>query len=183
MSREVYDPKQKEHEFYADKKIKHNIVKREVSIFARRWFMFLYGTFLTIAVIGMLLYKRGFFNNLPYFDILKTKNDIIVKINNAEFIEDAVIITIELENSDYTNSNNIERLNASFSLYKNKKLLFSGNNSFYNIRFPLGQRIGFKTHFDRNYWRQADKLEMVLYFDDNLIKTNNIDIRKLKKPK
>ena len=63
--------------------------------------MFLYGAFLTVVVVGMLLYQRGFFNNIPYFDISKKpKPDIAVKINNVEFHSDAVTLTIELENSE-----------------------------------------------------------------------------------
>ncbi len=150
MPREVYDPKEKELEFYAKRKIKHPAPRKEVSIFAKKWFMFLYGTFLTLVVIGLLLYKKGFFNNIPYFDIFKTKTNVIVKINNIDFLNGAIITTIELENSSYTNSENIEILNASYSLYRNRKLIFSGQNSFYNIRFPLGQRIGFNLNFPNN---------------------------------
>ena len=88
MPREVYDPKEKELEFYGKRDIKPPAPKREVSIFARRWFMFLYGTFLTLAVVGMLLYKKGFFNNIPLFEALKPKTDVIVKINKAQSIDD-----------------------------------------------------------------------------------------------
>ncbi|MDA0035888.1 hypothetical protein OFR41_12315 [Brachyspira hyodysenteriae] len=180
MPREVYDPKQKELEFYAKREVKPPAPKREVSIFARRWFMFLYGTFLTLVVIGMLLYKKGFFNNIPLFEALKPKTDVIVKINNAEFVNDAVITTIELENSNYTNSESIETLRSYFSLYKNRKLIFTGNRPFNNIRFPVGQRIGFNLSFDKNYWKEANKLEIILQFDNNLIKTNSINTRKIK---
>ena len=68
-----------------------------------------------------------------------------------------------------------------FSLYKNKKLVFKGNNNFYNISFPNEQRIGFKIQFDKNHWNNANKLEIILNLDDNLIFTNNINISKLKK--
>ncbi|WP_300366225.1 hypothetical protein [Brachyspira sp.] len=183
MPREVYDPKEKELEYYAKRNIRHSAPKREVTIFARRWFMFSYGAFLTIVVIGLLLYKKGFFNNIPYFDIFKTKTDVIVKINNVDFLEESIITTIELENSNYTNSENILKLKANYSLYRNRKLIFSGNNSFYNIRFPLGQRIGFNLKFDKDYWKYANKLRVILQFDDNLIKTNEIDIRKLRRRK
>lgn len=184
MPREVYDPKEKELEFYGKRNIKPPAPKKEVSIFARRWFMFLYGAFLTVVVVGMLLYQRGFFNNIPYFDILKKpKPDIAVKINNVEFHSDAVTLTIELENSNYTNSNNIDILKASYSLYRNKKELFNGNNYFHNIRFPIEQRIGFNIKLDRNYWEKANKLELILQFDDNLVKTNSINTRKIKNKK
>ncbi|MDO6993682.1 hypothetical protein Q5M87_06625 [Brachyspira innocens] len=182
MPREVYDPKKPELEFYNNRQPKPPAPKREVSIFAKRWFMFLYGAFLTLLVIFFLLYKKGFFNDIPYFSALKTNIPIEVKINNVEFYEDeAVVATIEVKNSNYTNSINIENLNASLSLYKNKKLIFTGNDSFYNIRFPLGQRIGFKMSFDKNYWKEANNLEVILYLDNNLITTNNIDIRRLKR--
>ncbi|WP_304333623.1 hypothetical protein [Brachyspira innocens] len=182
MPREVYDPKNRELEFYNKRHTKPPAPKREVSIFARRWFMFLYGAFLTIVVIFFLLYKRGFFNDMPFFKALKSSIPIEVKINNVEFYEDEVVVaTIEVKNSNYINSINIENLNASLSLYKNKKLIFTGNDSFYKIRFPLGQRIGFKMSFDKNYWKEANNLEVILYLDDNLITTNNIDIRRLKK--
>ena len=130
MPREVYDPKEKELEFYGKRDIKPPAPKREVSIFARRWFMFLYGTFLTLAVVGMLLYKKGFFNNIPLFEALKPKTDVIVKINKAQSIDDVIITTIELENSNYTNSESVEVLRTSFSLYKYRKLIFSGDRSF-----------------------------------------------------
>ena len=182
MPREVYDPKKPELEFYNNREIKPPAPKREVSIFARRWFMFLYGTFLTLFVIAFLLYKKGVFNNIPYFRALKTSTAVEVKINNIEFYgNEAVIATIELENYNYTNSINIGKLNAELSLYKNKKLIFTGNDSFYDIKFPLGQRIGFKMSFDKNYWKEANRLEVILSFDNNLTTTNNIDIRRLKK--
>ena len=60
MPREVYDPQKPELEFHANRKAKPPAPKREVSIFARRWFMFLYGTFLTVAVIGILIFGNGF---------------------------------------------------------------------------------------------------------------------------
>ncbi|WP_157153586.1 hypothetical protein [Brachyspira murdochii] len=182
MSREVYDPKKPELEFYNNRQVKPPTPKREVSIFAKRWFMFLYGAFLTLLVVFFLLYKKGFFNDMPYFSALKTNKPIEVKINNVEFYEnEAVLTTIEVQNSNYTNSINIENLTATLSLYKNKKLIFTGNDSFYDIRFPLGQRIGFKMSFDKNYWKEANNLEVILYLDNNLITTNNIDIRRLKR--
>lgn len=180
MPREVYDPKEKELEFYGKRDIKPPAPKREVSIFARRWFMFLYGTFLTLAVVGMLLYKKGFFNNIPLFEALKPKTDVIVKINKAQSIDDVIITTIELENSSYTNSESVEVLRTSFSLYKYRKLIFSGDRSFNNIRFPVGQRIGFELNFDKNYWKEANKLEIILRFDNNLVKTNSINTKKIK---
>ena len=76
MPREVYDPKKPELEFYNNREIKPPAPKREVSIFARRWFMFLYGTFLTLFVIAFLLYKKGVFNNIPYFRALKTSTAV-----------------------------------------------------------------------------------------------------------
>ncbi|MEI0607392.1 hypothetical protein R4K48_10605 [Brachyspira pulli] len=182
MPREVYDPKKPELEFYNNRETKPPAPKREVSIFAKKWFMFLYGTFLTLLVIALLLYKRGFFNNIPYFSALKTSVPIEVKINNLEYYDDeAVLVTIEVENNNYTNSINVENLKASLSLYRNKKLIFTGDDSFYDVKFPLGQRIGFKMSFDQNYWHEANKLEVILNFDTNLTTTNNIDIRHLKK--
>lgn len=181
MPREVFDPKKPELEFYNNREEKTALHKREVSIFARRWFMFLYGTFLTIIVIAFLMYKKGFFNNIPYFDMMKTQKEVAVKINNVEFFDEAVITTIEVGNVNYTNSNNIRTLNACLSLFKRKKLIFNVEDTFYNIKFPLGQRIGFKMSFDKNYWIDADKLEIILSFDKDLTASNKIDIRKLKK--
>ncbi|WP_028330063.1 hypothetical protein [Brachyspira alvinipulli] len=183
MPREVYDPQKPELEFHANRKAKPPAPKREVSIFARRWFMFLYGTFLTVAVIGILLYKRGFFNDLPIFAALRVNTAIEVKINKVEFYDDgAIITTIEVENINYTNSGSIKNLKANLSLYKNKKLIFSGNDSFYNVNFPLGQRIGFQMPFDKRYWMEANNLQVVLYIDTNLTTTNYINISKMKKP-
>ena len=183
MPREVYDPQKPELEFHANRKAKPPAPKREVSIFARRWFMFLYGTFLTVAVIGILLYKRGFFNDLPIFVALRVNNAIEVKINKVEFYDDgAIITTIEVENINYTNSSSIKNLKANLSLYKNRKLIFSGNDSFYNVNFPLGQRIGFQMPFDKRYWMEANNLQVVLYVDTNLTTTNYINISKMKKP-
>ena len=183
MPREVYDPKKPELEFHANRRTKPPAPKREVSLFARKWFMFLYGTFLTVAVVGILLYKRGFFNDLPIFASLRANSIIEVKINKVEFYDDgAIITTIEVENNNYTNSNRIGNLKAALSLYKNKRLIFSGNDSFYNVNFPLGQRIGFKMPFDKRYWLEANNLEIVLYIDTNLTTTHYINISKMKKP-
>ena len=183
MPREVYDPQKPELEFHANRKAKPPAPKREVSIFARSWFMFLYGTFLTVDVIGILLYKRGFFNDLPIFAALRVNNAIEVKINKVEFYDDgAIITTIEVENINYTNSSSIKNLKANLSLYKNRKLIFSGNDSFYNVNFPLGQRIGFQMPFDKSYWMEANNLQVVLYVDTNLTTTNYINISKMKKP-
>lgn len=181
MPREVYDPKEKELEFYYKKNIKPPAPKREVSIFARRWFMFLYGTFITLIVVGLFLYKKGFFNNIAYF--AKKTNIVEVKINNIDFSDEYIITTIELENYNYTNSENILKLNSDYSLYRNKKLVYSGNNSFYNVRFPLKQRIGFNLKFDIDYWKKSNKLKIILQFDDNLIQTNEINITKLRRRK
>ena len=154
----------------------------KVSPFAKRRFMFLYGTFLTFFVIIFFMMKWGLLDNIPFFASLRRGNNPIeIKINNLDFYGDAVVPTIELKNINYTNDNKIYNLKVLFSLYKNKKLVFNGNNNFYNISFPNEQRIGFKIQFDKNHWNNANKLEIILNLDDNLIFTNNINISKLKK--
>ena len=186
MPREVYDPKRPELEFYNKDKREHRVYKPipkvKVSPFARRKFMFLYGAFLTFFVIIFFMMKWGLLDNIPFFASLRRGNNPIeIKINNLDFYGDAVVPTIELKNINYTNDNKIYNLKVLFSLYKNKKLVFNGNNNFYNISFPNEQRIGFKIQFDKNHWNNANKLEIILNLDDNLIFTNNINISKLKK--
>lgn len=181
MPREVYDPKKPELQFYGNREIRPQPPKREISIFARKWFMFIYGGFLTIFVIGLFLYRNGYLNNLSFFKTFI--QPIEIKVNSVEFYDiGAIITTIELKNNNYTNSKSIEKLQAILSLYKNKNLIYKGKNNFYNIRFPLGQRIGFKTEFDKNYWLEANILQVVLYFDTNFSITNNINISEMKKP-
>ena len=69
-------------------------------------------------------------------------------------------------------------MKAKVSLYRNRKLIFSGNDKFYNVMFPVGQRIGFKMEFDKNYWKSANRIEIVLNIDSNFTHTNLIRIRR-----
>jgi len=185
LPREVYDPKNPEHEFYnkRERVVYREPPKVKPSMFSKKSFMLLYGAFLSFFVIMFFMVRNGFLDNIPFFASLRVGNSHVeVKINNIDFYqtEETVIPTIELKNLKYTNGN-INNLKVNYSLYKNKKLVFNGNNNFYNISFPSGQRIGFKIQFDKNHWNNANKLEIVLNLDDNLIWTNNINISKLKK--
>ena len=189
MPREVYDPKNPEHEFYnkRERTVYREPPKVKPSMFSKKSFMFLYGAFLTFFVIIFFMIKWGFFDNIPFFAALRVgSSPLEVKINNIDFYqtEEAVIPTIEVKNLKYTNNINIKNMKVNYSLYKNNRnrnSIFSGNDNFYNISFPSGQRIGFKIQFDKNYWNNANRLEIVLNLDDNLIWTNNINISKLKK--
>lgn len=188
MPREVYDPKKPELEFHnnhnRERKFYKAPVKIKPSIFSKKSFMFLYGAFLTFFVIIFFMIRWGFLDNIPFFASLRVGNSPLeVKINNLDFYqsEEFIVPTIEVKNLNYTNDININNLKVSFSLYKNKKLIFNGNDNFYNISFPAGQRIGFKIQLDKNYWDKSNKLEIVLNLDDNLIFTNNINISRLKK--
>ena len=185
MPREVYDPKNPEHEFYnkRERTVYREPPKVKPSMFSKKSFMLLYGAFLSFFVIMFFMVRNGFLDNIPFFASLRVGNSYVeVKINNIDFYqtEEFVIPTIELKNLKYTNGN-INNLKVNYSLYKNKKLVFNENDNFYNISFPSGQRIGFKIQFDKNNWNNANKLEIVLNLDDNLIWTNNINISKLKK--
>ena len=185
MPREVYDPKNPEHEFYnkRERTVYREPPKVKPSMFSKKSFMLLYGAFLSFFVIMFFMVRNGFLDSVPFFASLRVGNSHVeVKINNIDFYqtEEIIIPTIELKNLKYTNGN-INNLKVNYSLYKNKKLVFNGNNNFYNISFPSGQRIGFKIQFDKNHWNNANKLEIVLNLDDNLIWTNNINISKFKK--
>lgn len=187
MPREVYDPKKPEFEFHNNRERKvyrTPIKKMKPNIFSKKSFMFLYGAFLTFFVIIFFMIRWGFLDNIPFFASLRVGNSPLeIKINNLDFYqsEESVVPTIEVKNLNYTNDIIINNLKVSFSLYKNKKLIFNGKDNFYNISFPTEQRIGFRIQLDKNYWDKSNKLEIVLNLDDNLIFTNNIDIRKLKK--
>ena len=189
MPREVYDPKNPEHEFYnkRERTVYREPPKVKPSIFSKKKFMFFYGAFLSFFVIIFFMIRWGFLDNIPFFAALRVgSSPLEVKINNIDFYqtEEAVIPTIEVKNLKYTNNINIKNMKVNYSLYKNnrnKNSIFSGNDNFYNISFPSGQRIGFKIQFDKNYWNNANRLEIVLNLDDNLIWTNNINISKLKK--
>ena len=186
MPREVYDPKRPELEFYNKDKREHRTYRAQpkvkVSMFAKKRFMFLYGAFLTFFVIIFFMMRWGLLDNIPFFASLRRGQNIIeIKINDLDFYGEAVIPTIELKNINYTNDNKIDNLKVSFSLYKNKKLIFSGNNNFYNVSFPLEQRIGFKIQLDENHWDKSNRLEIILYLDNNSAFTNNINISRLKR--
>lgn len=186
MPREVYDPKKPELEFYnkRERRVYREPPKVKPSIFSKKKFMFFYGAFLSFFVIIFFMIRSGFLDNIPFFAALRVGNNPLeVKINNIDFYqkEEAIIPTIEVKNLKYTNEINIKNLKVNYSLYKNKKLVFNGNDNFYNISFPSGQRIGFKIQFDKTHWNNANKLEIVLNLDDNLVWTNNINISRLKK--
>ena len=163
MAREVYDPKKPELEFYNVKPPhtpKMPKIPRTTNIFSRRWFMLLYGGFLTVVVVLFFANRAGLFNNID------SKNP------------EVVVATIEVNNFNYTNSNTIEELKASVSLYNNKKLIFTGNDKFYNVMFPVGQRIGFRMPFDKNYWKKANRMLIILDIDDNFTHSNFVRIRR-----
>lgn len=186
MPREVYDPKNPEHEFYnkRERTVYREPPKVKPSMFSKKKFMFLYGAFLSFFMIMFFMVRNGLLDNIPFFAALRVGNiPLEIKINNIDFYknEEAIIPTIEVKNLKYSNNININNLKVNYSLYKNKKLVFKGNNNFYNISFPIGQRIGFKIQFEKIHWNNANRLEIILNLDDNLIWTNNINISKLKK--
>ena len=135
MAREVYDPKKPELEFYNIKPPhtpKMPKIPRNPSIFSKRWFMLLYGSFLTIVVLFFFANRAGLLDKIEFFR--KFKSPITTKINNIDSSNNEfVVATIEVNNFNYTNSNTIEELNASILLYNNKKLIFTGNDKFYNV--------------------------------------------------
>lgn len=180
MAREVYDPKKPELEFYNIKPPhtpKMPKIPRNPSIFSKRWFMLLYGSFLTIVVLFFFANRAGLLDKIEFFR--KFKSPITTKINNIDSKNPEVVVaTIEVNNFNYTNSNTIEELKASVSLYNNKKLIFTGNDKFYNVMFPVGQRIGFRMPFDKNYWKEANRILIVLYIDDNCTHSNFVRIRR-----
>ena len=121
--------------------------------------------------------RAGLFDNIEFFR--KFRAPITSKINNIDSKNPEVVVaTIEVNNFNYTNSNTIEELKASVSLYNNKKLIFTGNDKFYNVMFPVGQRIGFRMPFDKNYWKKANRMLIILDIDDNFTHSNFVRIRR-----
>ena len=180
MAREVYDPKKPELEFYNVKPPhtpKMPKIPRTSNVFSKRWFMLLYGGFLTIVVVLFFANRAGLFDNIEFFR--KFRAPITSKINNIDSKNPEVVVaTIEVNNFNYTNSNTIEELKASVSLYNNKKLIFTGNDKFYNVMFPVGQRIGFRMPFDKNYWKKANRMLIILDIDGNFTHSNFVRIRR-----
>ncbi len=74
MAREVYDPKKPELEFYNVKPPhtpKMPKIPRTTNIFSRRWFMLLYGGFLTVVVVLFFANRAGLFDNIEFIFIVK----------------------------------------------------------------------------------------------------------------
>ncbi len=175
MPREIYDPKNPELEFYNENppRVFKPAPRRPRSIMANRWFMVIYGLFITMIVAGIFLYRYGL---LPKFDFLsKYSKPLFVKIKEVEYINDNLMYaTVEVRNVNYTNSQTIHSLKVNWDLYYYRKHLESGYDSYYNIIFPKGQRIGFKIPIDYSHWKKSTKLKIALTLDEENTIINNI---------
>ena len=175
MPREVYDPKNPELEFYNENPPRSfkPAPRRPRSVMSSKWFMIIYGIFITLIVGGIFLYRYGL---LPKIDFLsKYSKPLLVKINEVEYVnENLMYATIEVKNINYTNSQMIKLLKVNWDLYYYRKHLESGYDSYTDIVFPKGQRIGFRIPIDYSHWKKSTKLKISLALDEEITILNSI---------
>lgn len=173
MPREIYDPKKPELEFYNKRppRVPKPIIKHKTSLFAKRWFVIVYGIFLTALFVYLLLLRFGIVDRSFITKLLRSSNSIYVRINHFEIYNNSAIATFEVRNINYTNSSVIKILKTTTSIYNYKKERYRGNNDFYNVKFPSGQRIGFKVPFDYNTFQKSNRVKVVINLDDSLVYT------------
>ena len=179
---ETFDPNDRKNEYYSlkedpNKRRYYTPYVRRKSIFSNRMFIFGYGIFLIIAVMGITAYKNNGLHNLPIIKHFIKNKTMLLTVENVVDSNNFVDINIKLENLTYKHSK-IDMLIADVLLYSGEDIIASNVHVFNNISFEKKSAIGFSTRFKYQNWTNSQNMFVKLYFDDKYILTDTFRIKK-----